>query len=278
MLNNLRTVDYWHSAPYSPFETPDCLQKAFEIATGEGSPVSYFFADVWIPILTRDTNHKPVVGTDGNFVVTYRNVGLTTQQMADAYWTEYSRNLLVQPLSNETETTDVSKLAKRIRSMFLMNKYKYLKWIDTMGYAYNPLWNVDGVESYQYIDKHGDVTSKNTPILQTETTTEVVTYDSTLRDQNTISSTFDGLTDTSDKYYSQSVTEYNTITSDSIDGPVKAITGGDYSHIEKRIRSGNIGITETTALLAHERELVRFNLIQEFFDDINKQMLVGIFV
>lgn len=279
MLNKLRTVDYWHSAPYSPFETPDCLQKAFEIATGEGSPVSYFFSDIWIPVLTRDTNHKPVVGTDGNFVVTYKNVGLTTQQMADAYWTEYSRNLLVQPLSEETETADVSKLAKRIRSMFLLNKYKYLKWIDTMGYAYNPLWNVDGTESYQYIDKHGDVTTKDTPILQTDTTTGITTYDSSsLRDLNKTTNTFDGLTDTGNNYYSKNVTEYNNITTDSIDGPVKAITGGDYSHIEKRIRQGNIGITETTALITHERELVRLNLIQEFFDDINKQILVGIFV
>lgn len=279
MLNNLRTVNYWYTKPYAQMDAHSCLKRAFEGGTGSGtSPVSYFFSDIWIPVLTRDSNHKPVVGTDGNFVVTYTNVGLSTEQLADAYWTEYSRNMLIQPLTEETEETDVPLLAKRIKSVLLLNKYKYLKWIDTMGYAYNPLWNVDGSESYQYIDRHGKITSKDTPILTNEVENSVTTYDSeSYRNDATQENKFDGLKDSSDKYYSQSVTEYDKITTDSIDGPIKAITGGDYSHIEKRVRQGNIGVTETSALLTHERELVRFNLIQEFFNDINKQILIGIF-
>lgn len=273
MMKNLRTVDYWYHQSYSPFETPSCLQKAFETATGEGSPVSYFFSDIWIPVLTRDTNHKPVVGEDGNFVVTYKNVGVSTLQLSDAYWTEYSRNLLVQPLADETEQTDVSKLAKRIRSVLLLNKYKYLKWIDTMGYAYNPLWNVDGTESYQYIDKHGIVTRTDTPILTQSVENKTSTYDSSYRDDTKQINTYSGTQAVNTENFGNILGE-----GASVDGAITPIVGGDYSHIEKRVRQGNIGVTETTALLTHERELVRFNLIQEFFDDINKQILIGIFV
>lgn len=252
----------------------NCLKRAFEGGTGEGSnPISYFFSDIWIPILTRDSNHKPVVGTDGNFVVTYTNVGLSTEQLADAYWTEYSRNMLIQPLTEATEETDVPLLAKRIKSVLLLNKYKYLKWIDTMGYAYNPLWNVDGTESYQYIDKHGIITNTNTPILPSTVENQITTYDSTsYRNDNKQVDTFNGTQAINTEDFGNILGAGASIT-----GPLTPIVGGDYSHIEKRIRQGNIGITETTALITHERELVRFNLIQEFFNDINKQILIGIY-
>lgn len=274
MLNNLRTVNYWHDKPYAGMDAHNCLKRAFEGGTGEGSnPISYFFSDIWIPILTRDSNHKPVVGTDGNFVVTYTNVGLSTEQLADAYWTEYSRNMLIQPLTEATEETDVPLLAKRIKSVLLLNKYKYLKWIDTMGYAYNPLWNVDGTESYQYIDKHGIITNTNTPILPSTVENKITTYDSTsYRNDNKQVDTFNGTQAINTEDFGNILGAGASIT-----GPLTPIVGGDYSHIEKRIRQGNIGITETTALITHERELVRFNLIQEFFNDINKQILIGIY-
>lgn len=55
------------------------------------------------------------------------------------------------------------------------------------------------------------------------------------------------------------------------------VKGGDYYKVEKHRRYGNIGVTKTTELLAAQREELRFNLLQEFFDDINEVILVGIF-
>ena len=55
------------------------------------------------------------------------------------------------------------------------------------------------------------------------------------------------------------------------------MTAADYSHIEKRVRQGNIGIVSTVKLIEEQRDLVKFNLIQEFFNDINKQILIGIY-
>ena len=55
------------------------------------------------------------------------------------------------------------------------------------------------------------------------------------------------------------------------------VKGGDYYRVEKHRRYGNIGTTKTTELLAAQREDLRFNLLEEFFSDINEVILVGIF-
>ena len=55
------------------------------------------------------------------------------------------------------------------------------------------------------------------------------------------------------------------------------ISGGDKYHTEKRVRQGNIGTTKTQELIASERENLRFTVIDEFFNDINKQILIPIY-
>lgn len=280
MLKNLRTVNQWYEMPTTTSDTVDTLEKVFQNVTGEGSPVSYFFQDIYVPILTRDENHAPLVGDDGNFVFTYQNVGLTTSQLTDAYMTLYGYNMLSVPLVPPQVdafkyATSVSALSTKMKSIFLMNKYKYLKWIDSMGYAYNPLWNVDGSDSFQYIDSHGNVTRTNTPILQTSQNLQTAPYDNSNTYVNTsmTTNTYSGTQSTDTETHADILPEDDN----TINGPVHAITGGDYSHIEKRVRQGNIGVTQTSELIRNERELVRFNLVQEFFNDVNKQLLVGIY-
>lgn len=57
----------------------------------------------------------------------------------------------------------------------------------------------------------------------------------------------------------------------------QALVGGDKMHLEKYVRQGNIGVTKTQELIEAERQNLRFSVVQEFFDDVNKQLLVGIF-
>ena len=57
----------------------------------------------------------------------------------------------------------------------------------------------------------------------------------------------------------------------------QALKGADYYKAEKHRRYGNIGVTKTQELLEAEREQLKFNLLQEFFDDINKVILVGVY-
>lgn len=278
MLKNLKTVNYWYQTPAITPDTPDTLEWVFKTATaGEGSPIPYFFEHIYVPILTRDsTTHAPVVGDDGNFVVTYHDIGVSYGELADMYMTLYGYNVLSVPLPRPEidplgYTNGRNMAAKKIKSILTLNKYKYLKWIDSMGYAYNPLWNVDGSESFQYIDTHGNVTRTNTPILQTQQELKTAPYDSeTYKATNETINTYSGTQSTDTETHAQ-------VTDASLDGPVHAITGGDYSHIEKRVRQGNIGVTMTSQLIEAERELVKFNLIQEFFNDVNKQLLVGVY-
>ena len=279
MLKNLKTVNQWYEMPTTTSDTVDTLEKVFQNVTGDGSPISYFFQDIYVPILTRDENHAPVVGDDGNFVVTYQNVGLTTSQLTDAYMTLYGYNMLSVPLVPPQVdalkyATSVSTLSTKMKSIFLMNKYKYLKWIDSMGYAYNPLWNVDGSDFFQYIDEHGNVTRTNTPILQSEQELKTAPYDSsTYNPTNKTINTYSGTQSTETEAHSG----ITSLDNQPIPGTLHAVTGGDYSHIEKRVRQGNIGVTQTSELIRNERELVKFNLVQEFFNDVNKQLLVGIY-
>lgn len=269
------------------------MENAFEIATGRGTnPETYLFSEIYVPILKRNEDHSPKLLEDGsNFEFKYVNVGMTPEQITDAYWTLYGYNMLSVPIKERTTglTGDLT-LGKKMNAIINMNQYKYLKWIDSMGYAYNPLWNVDGTDFFQYIDTHGNVVRKDAPILQYAEKLKTNAYEGTLRDtnetQNTYAGTYmNGTVETFGKsdfdnpvdIYSVSREEHDHVTDDSIGGTLKAITGGDYSHIEKRIRSGNIGVTQTSELIKNERDLVRFNLIQEFFNDVNKQLLVGIY-
>ena len=69
--------------------------------------------------------------------------------------------------------------------------------------------------------------------------------------------------------------EYTVDAKDTAFG--ETLIGGDKMHNEKYIRQGNIGVTKTQELIESERENLRFSIIQEFFDDINAQILVGIY-
>lgn len=274
MLKNLRTVNQWMKQKND--QDYPLLQDSFAKATDVGTALSqvYFFNSIWIPRPKTNAEHYGAseytgdahafyVDEKGQFEWKYENIGMAPDSMSETYMTLYGYNMLSVPI------TDPDMLTLKIRSIFHLNIGKYKKWLDTMGYAYNPLWNVDGSDFFQYIDTHGNVTRTNTPILQSEQELKTVPYDNeTYRATNKTINTYSGTQSTEEE-------THDNVTDAELNGPVHAITGGDYSHIEKRIRQGNQGITMTTQLIAAERELVKFNLIQEFFRDINKQLLVG---
>lgn len=312
-------MNQWYKQPSTIPPHDYCLQKAFKIALGnETSPPTYLFDEIYVPIPKINKDYytyteqedpdnpgetiivenvpEELQGLDPHayhepFEYKYVNVGMDIVEITDYYWTLFGYNMLSVPIiDRDLDFTNESTLGKKMNVIVKANQYKYLKWIQSMGYAYNPLWNVDGTDWFQYIDTHGNVVRKDSPILQYADKLKTNAYEGTLRDtnetQNTYAGTYlSGTTETFGKssyddtqnIYSVSKEEHDAVTNESIDGPVKSITGGDYSHIEKRIRQGNIGVTQTSELIKNERDLVRFNIIDEFFKDINKQLLVGIY-
>lgn len=92
------------------------------------------------------------------------------------------------------------------------------------------------------------------------------------------STTYGAHTDTDN----MKITHHNALNngaeySGGVDGFGNNVTGGDKYHTDIRERHGNIGVTKTTELINDAIELYRFNLLQEFFNDINEQLLVGIY-
>lgn len=216
-----------------------------------------FFLNIYIPQLKRDsTTHAFKDPPEYEYI----NVGLSDSQISEVYNQFYGENYLIDPLVKiSTDTydyeTSYTKLGKRIKAVLLLNKTKYLKLIELQGYVYNPLYNVDGTEEFTFLENQG----MNDVKMQTNT------YDGNLRDA------------AKTEYIHNNALNGNAEYSGGKDVFGNTVTGGDKYHTEKRVRQGNIGVTKTSELIRDERENVKFSIIEEFFKDINEQILVGIF-
>lgn len=264
-----------------------------------------FFGNIWIPTRQYDPTADKM---SENY--TYYNVGLQPDELADLYWTEYSGNYLIA--RRKTIDEDYTYLSTRCRAIFKKNLGKYKKLVELEGLIWNPLWNVDGSEIHQLLEKHASennlfsesgasATGKNL-----ETTHNVSAYNSTTKteytdeqkgkgDSNTPTATVVYGDDTLradggkildvDTSSSEARASRSHKTHESFDYAVKvedtafgvAINdGGDVLHTEKTVRQGNIGVTKTTELIEDARRTVAFSIIQEFFNDINEVILVGV--
>ena len=262
----------------SKWDETDALSEAFSDA------LSNFFSSVYIPVKTPTSSGMPET-------YTYQNVGLSDSQLSIIYGQLYSANYLVEPLVLvSTDATDyatsIGRLAKRINAVLLLNKPKYLKLIEADGFHWNPLWNVDGTEEYTFLENQGVNDVKNATKLGT-VTGKTAPYDEDLK--NATQTSYGTVDDDNNNQKSETkYTHHNAekgISQEEVGKEYKGgtdvfgnnVVGGDKYHNEKRVRQGNIGTVSTVKLLEEAREYYRSNIIKEFFDDINKQILVGIF-
>lgn len=243
----------------------------------------------------------------------YYNVGFTPLQIAEYFNTKFSLNYFGYCFK---DNDDYYKLRDRIRAIYTANKYKYMKLIETLGYRYNPLYNVDGTELYSRAESVGDAINTRTP-SGTITTVSGTKVDSTIGDSETIfyknpyndnsenASVVDSKTKTNaittEQGYSEDYnekTDFENIPAYkfeydeqeqkwkksgvfSVDAKDNAFgegfSGPERYYAEKRIRQGNIGVTKSTELLRDQREIVKFNILDEFFKDLEREIVVGIY-
>lgn len=284
---------------------------------------------------------------------TYEHIGYTTEQIAEYYDVLYGQNYFCIPLTTEGTTQyadSLRELTRRIHVIYDINKSKYLKMAELYGLEWNPLWNVDGVEKYTYLENSGVNDVNNTKVFGQhvdniqfdkgvqsdsgsnsnvksgseaktggssethEDTNAVTSFDSTefadtehnIGSKNITSETettnFNNVTDTGSHsdtygarqdntettYGSQTNTDNTTIThhnakngdseyTGGVDNFGNNIIGGDKYHHEVKERHGNIGVTKTTELLNDALEWYKGNILLEFYKDVNKQILVGIY-
>lgn len=281
------------------------LEQAFHNAL-QGSAAKGFFDDIYYPLKIPTSSGMPDE-------YTYTNIGYTPAQVAGIYEMYYGGNYLIEPLKQHSGEfmpyqTATEALGRRIMAVLNMNKAKYLQLIELAGFAYNPIWNVDGEEIYSSLENQG-TTDKST-----STEIDRIDYASVNSVQQVDRNTFEGgaaqpaetVTNTSDpaldssgnptKNYSRSradpahnVTteeythnnadnngsDYTVAAADTAFG--QAATGGDHYHTDKRIRRGNIGVTASQDLIEKQRQVLNYSILMQFFEDINKQILVGLY-
>ena len=286
-MKKISTVNQWHDTPFVTEQHRTALQAAFRTVN--------LFEHIYIPVKTATSTGMPE-----NF--TYVDIGVDHMEMAEIYNTYYGRNGLIEPLINRPEggyDTSVAGLNRRIISVYNLNKQKYLKLIELAGYEYNPLWNVDGTEEFSYLENQGYVDALTTYVnasrtdtkgsvagaadapnthVQKVTTFDSNTYQNNVADEVHESYTAGGHTDTAETNY----THYNAKNGNAEYNAGKdvwdnTVVGGDKYHTEKKVRSGNIGVTKTQELIESERLNLRFSILGEFFKDINEEILVGIY-
>lgn len=280
------------------------LSRLFLDSTSvQGETVDGFFNKIWVPVKVYNEQ-------TGKFAddYTYYNCGMDTNELAQLYWTKYSGNFLIG--GHEDFDGVFQRLVMRCESIFKQYLGKYRKLVEMEGLIWNPLWNVDGTELHQILEVHGNEndlfsesgasatgkhlkdTRKVTPYdgdaLKTESEEDHVGQDtstpsaSATYGTDSISSS-GGQVSNADTTSSEARASRSHRTHDAIGYGVSAedtafgtaISDGDLLHTEKTVRQGNIGVTKTTELIEDARKTVAYSIIQEFFKDINKVILIG---
>lgn len=286
-----KTVEEWYRhQPVIPevFES-NALTYVFNDALQVQIP--HLFEHLYIPMRYIDpsTHHM----TDQYVVVDF---GLEPYQIANIYWTLYRRNVLAVDFVETAMNGQIywpgaaNELSTRVKNIVRQNLPKYKRLIEVEGFQYNPTFNVDGIEITTIMDSHGNIIRQDTPILQTQQNLQTASYDGNLKNTSSTSMTYAGKTDNGDHKYSENKESHEVVktkndNNQDVDYVANAkdtafgqkMVGADYFHNEKHIRQGNIGVTKTTELLEDQRNFVKFNIIQEFFNDINPHILAGIY-
>ena len=241
----------------------------------------------------------------------YYNVGFTVSDITQYFNLRYGPNYFAYRF---TDSNQVDYLKEKMAIIYKANLYTYRKLIETLGYTYNPLFNVDGIELYSNAESLGNSKSEQQPTgtiktqtgsgvngnLDTESTHYVNPYD-----QNSDAATYvNDKTKNSALTSVQSFEQYKdttTVSHESADNYKYNTTSGQWEkdglfgikkedvafginfggperfYAEKRIRQGNIGVTKSTELLRDQRDLVKFNILDVFMKDLEKDLVVGIF-
>lgn len=300
---NLTQVEDWYTAP---IDSTNYLDELFTDALDANN----IFRNIYVAIRSNPESDAQ----EENPTYTYENVGVTISQLTDYFNTKYSANYFLYDYKIES---DYNKLLTRIKSIYLANFYKYKKLIELMGYRYNPLYNVDANELYSNMESYGDNQSTRSPSGTIRSTSGTLDTNDKIGISTTTNYTnpYDQNTSQSADYVSdkteqsaitteQSYNQYSETTSlkndpaqnfviDPQTGTISksglfsvaakdsafgvSLGGAERYYAEKRIRQGNIGITKSTELIDSQRQTVKFNILDEFFRDLEKDIIVGIF-
>lgn len=147
-----------------------------------------------------------------------------------------------------------------VTNLLISNTYKYSTLYNTTRLTYNPIANVDGVETITTTKEGSEINNgSNTfsPGATSTTTSKASAYDDTeLRENAEDTTTSSG----------EDNTEYtNTKSFDN------------YKEVVQNVRKGNIGVTSTQNLIEQERNISLFSIIDIVCSDIAHLILLGVY-
>lgn len=268
-------------------------------------------------------------GTDsgGNTIYHY-NLGFAPNDLKEAFELYYYDRRIghaLPPIGSssgliETYQDQVDWCAEWVREhidMFCkVNRDKYLRLVDTLGFEYDPIKNYDMKEEKNQVN--GEETFTHTPtvhgvqdIIESSSATienvdhsvfpnekqQVFVQDWDDEGSDSITSTI--LTGPKTEHYSTTYDDAGQGRLQSYDIQSQGSTedssrfqpratevvslGQTYEDVKSReddsyelTRSGNIGVTTTQQMIESEREVARFNLLKEFFEELNNYILLSI--
>lgn len=259
------------------------LYTAFQDGTNIGTAgnPTYFFKSIYAPIKVPTAQGLPDE-------YSWIDIGFTEEEIAEIYDVLYSPYFVV--------ADNRQQLTYKIKRVLTLNLYKYKKLIEIQGYTFNPLWNVDADERYASADRHGNESGSNSHTYHTTTThsmdnttenfsrafnesTYPATPDTMVHTQSSDGATLQNTDSVATNNQDSTSKNYTKIPDISVGdelNPLGFDSEADFTHVERHLRQGNIGVTKSTELLEDARKFIRFNILEEFFKDINEVILVPI--
>ena len=239
------------------------------------SNVNNFFEHIYIPYTSRDNS--------GNETLSWYDAGMNAGDLSNAFYyknyTRYFWRALADTLSNLSNTQKVSLAqfyANQINAILKRKAYQYKETLSTLGFKYNPIDNYDMEELSGSWLKDGDITTTVTPSGKVTTENFRTQYDNstqTPESKSEVSYQNNAKTESTEKHdhldneYIQDI--YNDQTSTA---------NVDRKAGTKLRRHGNIGVTTTQQMIEQQRKLVEYSIIDKFFEDIEKELLLNLYI
>ena len=148
-LSHLTTIEDWDNYMVGSASKLDVL---FNRLFDNGN----IFQNIYVAIRDNPQNSTQELTP----TYTYYNVGHSVDEITRYFVTRYGLNYFAyRPDSGD----EFAELKMKLQGIYDANEYKYRKLIESLGYKYNPIWNVDGTELYSNAESLGDSNSTRTP-------------------------------------------------------------------------------------------------------------------
>lgn len=210
----------------------------------------------------------------------YADIGCNTSVLAELFYTTYFNRKFFREIAYSSTGEYINsdnyarELSKWFRDVYIKNSNKYINNMASLGYVYDPIFNYDMNETSGSWIKDGDNKIETSPSGTVTTEHDRTQYDNDnyTHESKDVTSYQNAKTTTDEKHQHIS----DTISS------ANDIYGSDRNNLDKLAggkirRYGNIGVTTTQQMIEQQRNIVRYSIINDYFNDLDKEVLLNLY-